>query len=53
MTLREAMLDAGWLDLSNARGYVKADGRQVELVGVDDPHIGQRSLRRCCRQRRP
>jgi uncharacterized protein len=39
--LREAMLDAGWLDLSNARGYVKADGRQVELVGVDDPHIGQ------------
>ncbi|HWF40668.1 MAG TPA: metallophosphoesterase [Acidothermaceae bacterium] len=39
--LREAMLDAGWLDLSNARGYVKADGRQVELVGVDDPHIGK------------
>jgi len=39
--LREAMLDAGWLDLSNARGYVKADGRQLELVGVDDPHIGR------------
>ncbi len=38
--LREAMLDAGWLDLSNARGYLKADGRQLELVGVDDPHIG-------------
>jgi predicted MPP superfamily phosphohydrolase len=38
--LREGMLDAGWIDLSNSRGYVKADGRQVELVGVDDPHIG-------------
>ena len=34
------MPDAGWLNLSNARGYVKADGRQIELVGVDDPHIG-------------
>jgi uncharacterized protein len=37
--LRDAMADAGWLDLTNARGYLKADGRQLELVGVDDPHI--------------
>jgi predicted MPP superfamily phosphohydrolase len=37
--LRKGMADAGWLDLTNARGYVKADGRQLELVGVDDPHI--------------
>lgn len=37
--LRDAMSDAGWLNLSNARGYVKADGRRIELVGVDDPHI--------------
>jgi uncharacterized protein len=37
--LRDVMADAGWLDLTNARGYLKADGRQLELVGVDDPHI--------------
>ena len=37
--LREAMSDAGWLDLTNARGYLKADFRQIELVGVGDPHI--------------
>lgn len=37
--LRDAMSDAGWLNLSNARGYLKADGRPIELVGVDDPHI--------------
>ena len=33
------MTDAGWLDLTNARGRIKADGRLLELVGVDDPHI--------------
>lgn len=37
--LREAMAAAGWLDLSNARAVVKADGRTVALAGVDDPHI--------------
>jgi predicted MPP superfamily phosphohydrolase len=37
--LRAGMAAAGWLDLTNARGYLKADGRQIELVGVDDPHI--------------
>jgi predicted MPP superfamily phosphohydrolase len=37
--LRDAMGDAGWIDLSNNRGFLKADGRRVELVGVDDPHI--------------
>ena len=37
--LRDAMSDAGWLNLSNARGYLKANGRRIELVGVDDPHI--------------
>jgi len=39
--LRDAMSDAGWLNLSNARGYLKADGRPIELVGVDDPHINR------------
>lgn len=39
--LRDGMADAGWLNLTNARGYLKADGRRLELVGVDDPHIDQ------------
>jgi predicted MPP superfamily phosphohydrolase len=39
--LRAAFADAGWADLSNARTIVKAGGRSIELVGVDDPHINQ------------
>jgi len=31
--------EAGWQDLSNARARVVADGRQVDVRGVDDPHI--------------
>jgi uncharacterized protein len=30
---------AGWADLSNARRSVRIGGLEVELVGVDDPHI--------------
>jgi predicted MPP superfamily phosphohydrolase len=37
--LRAALTGAGWVDLNNARGTVKAGGRLVELVGVDDPHV--------------
>lgn len=37
--LREGLLAAGWLDLDNARGRVKVDHREVELVGTDDAHI--------------
>lgn len=37
--LRDAMAEAGWLDLTNARGWVKADGRQIACAGVDDPHL--------------
>jgi predicted MPP superfamily phosphohydrolase len=32
-------VDAGWSDLNNARTTIKAGGRSVELVGVDDPHV--------------
>ncbi|MFI5099584.1 MAG: metallophosphoesterase [Actinomycetes bacterium] len=39
--LRDAMRDAGWADLTNARGTVKVGNREVELVGVDDPHVRQ------------
>ena len=37
--LRQALVGAGWADLNNARTSVKAGGRLIELVGVDDPHI--------------
>ncbi|MDQ1626264.1 MAG: uncharacterized protein QOI54_8 [Actinomycetota bacterium] len=37
--LRDGLTGAGWLDLDNARGRVKADHREIELVGTDDPHI--------------
>jgi predicted MPP superfamily phosphohydrolase len=37
--LREVLVGAGWADLNNARTSMKAGGRQIELVGVDDPHI--------------
>jgi predicted MPP superfamily phosphohydrolase len=39
--LRKALTGAGWLDLNNARTLVKAGGRTVELVGVDDPHVAR------------
>lgn len=41
--LRRLLASGGWLDLNNARGLVKAGGRTIELVGVDDPHIDRDS----------
>ena len=38
--LRALLTGAGWADLNNARTTLKAGGRTIELVGVDDPHIG-------------
>jgi len=37
--LRTELAAGAWIDLNNARTTVKADGRSIELVGVDDPHI--------------
>ncbi|MBQ0903459.1 metallophosphoesterase [Micromonospora sp. U21] len=37
--LRQVFTGAGWMDLNNARTMLKAGGRQIDLVGVDDPHI--------------
>jgi uncharacterized protein len=37
--LRSAFVEAGWADLNNARTVLKAGGRSIELVGVDDPHV--------------
>ena len=31
----------GWLDLSDSRSALKADGREIDIRGVDDPHIGR------------
>ncbi len=39
--LRDGFTAAGWLDLDNARGRAKVDGRDVELVGTDDAHLGR------------
>src|SRR5262249_48817002 len=39
--LRGVLSRAGWLGLNNARTVVKARGRSIELVGVDDPHIAR------------
>jgi predicted MPP superfamily phosphohydrolase len=38
--LVKGMLDGGWADLTNARAYFDVGGQPVELVGVDDPHLG-------------
>lgn len=37
--LRSVLVGAGWVDLNNARTTLKAGGRLVEVVGVDDPHV--------------
>jgi predicted MPP superfamily phosphohydrolase len=39
--LRSLFVSAGWADLNNARTTIKAGGRAIEMVGVDDPHIGR------------
>jgi uncharacterized protein len=37
--LRSLFVGSGWADLNNSRTTIKAGGRSVELVGVDDPHV--------------
>jgi uncharacterized protein len=39
--LRDAMTAAGWLDCSNAKGWVTVGARRIFIAGVDDPHIQQ------------
>ena len=38
--LVEGLREGGWVDLNNARTVVRMGDHDVELVGVDDPHIG-------------
>jgi len=35
------LVGAGWTDLTNARATLEVGGRRVDLVGVDDPHLGR------------
>lgn len=37
--LRDAFDAAGWQDLTNTRGRLKAAGAEIALTGLDDPHI--------------
>jgi uncharacterized protein len=37
--LRDGMTEAGWLDLNNQRGQVKAGNLVIALAGVHDSHI--------------
>jgi predicted MPP superfamily phosphohydrolase len=39
--LVDGLTDNGWLDLGNARTTVKVDGREIDVRGVDDPHISR------------
>jgi predicted MPP superfamily phosphohydrolase len=39
--LRDGFNAAGWLDLTNTRGRLKVDDREIEFAGVDDPHLGR------------
>ncbi|MEU8587140.1 metallophosphoesterase [Streptomyces sp. NPDC048664] len=37
--LRDGFDAAGWRNLTNTRGSLKIDGLEIELTGLDDPHI--------------
>jgi predicted MPP superfamily phosphohydrolase len=39
--LRDVLAGSGWADLNNQRTTIKSGGRMIELVGVDDPHVGR------------
>ncbi|RLV48452.1 metallophosphoesterase [Nocardioides mangrovicus] len=37
--LRAAMVERGWLDLTNTSGTLEVAGTQIAFAGVDDPHL--------------
>ncbi|HEY2832177.1 MAG TPA: metallophosphoesterase [Sporichthyaceae bacterium] len=39
--LHDALAARGWEYLGNARTRLKLDGRVVDLIGVDDPHVNR------------
>lgn len=42
--LRAAFVESGWVDLNNGRGSLAAAGSTLDLVGMDDPHIGRDAM---------
>jgi predicted MPP superfamily phosphohydrolase len=42
--LRDRLQKAGWLDLSNRRTTLTVRDVEIDLVGVDDPHLGYDDL---------
>ncbi|MGL4745382.1 MAG: metallophosphoesterase [Dermatophilaceae bacterium] len=38
--LVDGLRHGGWSDLNNARSVVRMGNHEIELVGVDDPHVG-------------
>ena len=43
--LRAQLIGEGWRDLTNLRDEIELDGLPVELLGLDDAHIGRQDLR--------
>jgi uncharacterized protein len=39
--LVKGLSEAGWTDLSNSRARLAVDGREIDVRGVDDPHISR------------
>ncbi len=39
--LVDGLTTNGWLDLGNTRATMKVDGREIDVRGVDDPHISR------------
>jgi len=39
--LHDALVARGWEYLGNAQSRLKLDGRVIDLVGVDDPHVNR------------
>lgn len=37
--LASTLAAAGWVDATHQRATVKADGREIQLAGTDDPHL--------------
>lgn len=48
-----ALRAAGWVDLTNRRDALVADGRRVALVGVDDPHLDRDAFPAAAAERTP
>jgi predicted MPP superfamily phosphohydrolase len=42
--MRQAFTERGWTDLSNTDGQLTVDGRALDFIGVDDPHLGYDKL---------